>query len=348
MSIIFPGLKKAEKLKTLKRRLLITAYGFEERSLGWSQFQKDNKAVLENAIIVKYENPKGKNKIAELKKNLKSIGIRNPVDLRYNVLGSDNIETEIENKLENLIPQCEEIVLDITAMTKFLILLFLCKLENFSGTLRIIYSEAENYAPTEIEYNKNKDKIRSVIKFPSRGFGTILRAKCLSSIRMQGQPVSLIAFTSFNEQLVRHMLGTMSPHRLIFINGKPPRPDYKWREKATLNIHKKLMTEYPKDNEISSQGILTRTTSTLEYEETIVCIDEIYEKLSLQDRLIIAATGSKMQTVGLFFSKRKHPDIHIEYPTPDSYYIKGFSEGTRNIYEIIVSNYAAFLINLSE
>jgi hypothetical protein len=37
--------------------------------------------------------------------------------------------------------------------------------------------------------------------------------------------------------------------------------------------------------------------------------------------LIAAATGSKMQTVGLALVKQVLPDIHVEYPTPKSYYV---------------------------
>ncbi len=62
---------------------------------------------------------------------------------------------------------------------------------------------------------------------------------------------------------------------------------------------------------------------------------------------ICAATGSKMQTVGLFFSKIKHPDIHIEYPTPDSYFVRGISQGVRNVHEVIIPRFSEFLRNIS-
>src|SRR5207248_253174 len=94
---------------------------------------------------------------------------------------------------------------------------------------------------------------------------------------------------------------------------------------------------------IDNDGDLERTASTLFYHDTIIEIDKIYNKMGLFERIIVAATGSKMQTVGLYFAKIKHPDIHIEYPTPDSYYVKGFSVDTGKIYEIIFSNYDLFI-----
>jgi hypothetical protein len=163
---------------------------------------------------------------------------------------------------------------------------------------------------------------------------------------MQGQPLTMVAFTSFNEQLVRHMLGSINPHRLLFINGRPPRTDFSWRERATQEIHKGLMEEYPVGNLFDEKGLLVRVASTLVYSETIEKIDEIYKQLGTYERIIVAATGSKMQTVGLFFSKMAHPDIHVEYPTPDSYFVKGMSMGVRKVHEIVIPRYAQFLKSL--
>jgi hypothetical protein len=339
----YPRLQTVNKIDSVKNRLLISAYGFEERSLAWTAYQVKLEAKLNHALIVKYLSPKGKNKIQELKKNLKRLGVKKPTELEYDVAGCDDIETNISNCIQNIIYKYDEVVIDITAMTKYLILVLLCKLVSFEGSLRLIYAEAEDYAPNIADYKKYAEKIKNVLKFPSRGFGTILRAQCLSSIRMQGQPVTLVAFTSFNEQLVRHMLGTISPHKLIFINGNPPRVEYKWRKKATSNLHNKLISEYPLGNDLDENGTLLRSVSTLNYIETIASVDKIYVEYGSSERIIIAATGSKMQTLGLFFSKIKHPDIHIEYPTPDSYYIKGFSFGVKEIHELNISNFKLFL-----
>jgi hypothetical protein len=66
----------------------------------------------------------------------------------------------------------------------------------------------------------------------------------------------------------------------------------------------------------------------------------------MYERIICAATGSKMQTVGLLFTKFLHPDIQIEYPSPDSYYVKGFSKGIRRVHEIVIPNYSEFVASL--
>lgn len=346
---IFMGMpclnKSVTKLFSDRKRLFLGAYGFELRSLGWVGKQKGQKAIFGSALLIKYSNPKGKNLEKELRLALSKLCIKKPRDIPYNVNSPYDIENKLRDTLEPFFQDTEEIVIDISAMTKLLILVCLSVLSNFPGTIRIVYSEPEDYPPTKDEYKKSKEDMKMFAKFPTQGVESIIRMKCLSSIRMQGQPVTLVAFTSFNEQLVRHVLGTISPHRLVFVNGRPPRKDYKWREEATQEIHNSLINEYKSNNPINKNGLLERVTSTLHYGETIKSIHEIYKKFGLYERIICVATGSKMQTVGLFFSKILHPEIHIEYPTPDSYYAKGLREGVRNVYELEFLNFSNLIEN---
>ncbi len=319
------------------------AYGFEPRTLGWVDAQVGRGEILNKAIMFRYIHIKGRNRIRDLRQALSNIGVSKPTDIRYDLWSQHNIENKLSGKPMQDFSGIEEIVIDISSMTKLLILVSLCMLTEFKGTLRIVYSEAEQYAPTKEEYDQSKEDMKMIARFPSYGVASIIRTKCLSSIRMQGQPVTMVAFTSFNEQLVRHMLGTISPHRLLFINGRPPSNDFEWREQATQEIHKRLIEEYSNDNPTDEKGHLNRVISTLAYNESIKCIDDIYKQFGTYERIICAATGSKMQTVGLFFSKMMHPDIHVEYLTPDSYYVKGLSSGIKKIHEIEIPNFSDFL-----
>jgi hypothetical protein len=314
-TMTFPDRSLATKLHPDKKRLFIGAYGFEKRSIGWTIYQKGQENILNQALIIRYSPSKGRNRIKLLKQTLSRIGVSTSIDFHFNLHSPHNVEDSLSRKLESMLPEIEEVV--------------------------------EEYSPSQEEYEQSKHDMKMMATFPSQGFESIIRMKCLSSIRMQGQPVTMLAFTSFNEQLVRHMLGTISPHRLLFINGRPPREDFAWREYATQEIHKRLIEEYPADNPLNDQGLLDRVASTLEYTETIDRLDEIYNRFGIYERIICAATGSKMQTVGLFFAKMKHPDIHIEYPTPDSYFTKnGISKEIREVHEIVVPKFSEFLTNL--
>lgn len=343
-----PELRTAQILESKRRRLFIGAYGFEHRTSGWLDYQKSQRDILNHALMFRYNPSKRQvnnpNKIYELQKALEAIGGHNkPDEIEYNWLMPQGIENDIEDYFDTRLKDFDDVIVDISSMTKFLILVCLCKLIRFHGTVRIIYSEAENYSPSIVEYEKSKEDMAFLAKFPSQGVRAIARARCLSSIRMQGQPITLIIFTSFNEQLVRHLLGTMNPHQLIFINGCPPREDFAWREAATQEIHKKLIEAYMADNPLGSNSLLINSVSTLNYIETVEKINKIYNELGSYERIICGATGSKMQTVGLFLAKVLHPDIHIEYPTPDSYYVEGLSTGIRKIHEIVIPSFSEFL-----
>jgi len=344
----FPDLTTASRLEPGAHRLMIGAYGFEERSLGWARFQNGQGAVVSDALVFRYVHPKGRNRIQELHGLLSGIGASNVREAEYDMSFPHDIERTVGKVLHATSQQYDEVIFDISAMTKLLILVCLCHLKDFAGTVRIVYSQAEDYSPSEGEYQKSKKNLELIATYPSRGSQSIVRTRCLSSIRMQGQPVSMVAFTSFNEQLVRHMLGTINPHRLIFINGKPPRTDYKWRERATQEIFDKLLEQYRADNQLDEAGLLKRTASTIDYRETVYRIDEIHKQYGTYERIICAATGSKMQTVGLFFSKMVHSDVHIEYPTPDSYFVKGFSVGIRDVHEIVLPKFSDFLRSIQE
>jgi len=339
---MLPAITVAEQLVSDRRRLLIAAYGFEDRSLGWVHSQKDAGCILSGALIFRYVHSKGRNRVSALRKAIVPLGVTSPLDACYNLSAPHSIEDSIGNKLAQLLPGIDEVIVDVSAMTKLLLLVTLCKLAEFPRAVRIVYAEPDDYAPTRDEYESSKDLAAT---FPSRGFGMIVRTGCLSSIRMQGQPVSMVAFTSFNEQLVGHMLGTISPHRLLFINGRPPRDDYSWRERATQEIHQRLINEYPEDNPLDERGLLVRSASTLDYRQTFERLEEIYGA-SNYERIIVAATGSKMQMLGLFLSKIAHPDIHIEYPTPDSYLVSGISRGVRRVHQVVFPSFARTLKSL--
>jgi hypothetical protein len=54
---------------------------------------------------------------------------------------------------------------------------------------------------------------------------------------------------------------------------------------------------------------------------------QLYWELSVDHRILLAPSGSKLQTVGCFLVKALHPDIHIEYPSPEGFF-PSYSTGT--------------------
>lgn len=344
----YPPIAPAQRLLTGPKRLYIGAYGFEDRASGWLEKQVGSIDVVSKALMFRYKNSKTTrlNRVTELKGLLKGIGSRKVSEVPYDIVFPYDIEERASKALKRAIGGVDEVVIDISSMTKLLILVCLCCLSKYNGNVRIVYSEAEVYSPSREEYVRSKDEMEFHAKFPSQGVSSIVRTRCISSVRMQGQPVAMVAFTSFNEQLIRHMLGTINPYQLIFINGTPPRDDFRWRELATQEIHKSPIEQYAEDNPKDESGFLLRRASTLDYRETIQQFEKIYQEHGQKQRIICAATGSKMQTFGLFLVKTLHQDIHIEYPTPNSYFVKGMSKGVRSVHEVIIPRYNEYLTSL--
>jgi hypothetical protein len=163
---------------------------------------------------------------------------------------------------------------------------------------------------------------------------------------MQKSPTLLVSFLSFNEQLIRALLSECSPMHLYLINGISPR--YQWREDAMLFIHENIRKEYIRDNPVNKNNKLERRTSIIDYRETFELLALIYKTHCIDNRIVLSLTGTKMQTIGCALIKLCCPDIHIEYPTPESYYINGYSSSEiRKIHQVVFNDIPDFIKEIS-
>jgi hypothetical protein len=139
---------------------------------------------------------------------------------------------------------------------------------------------------------------------------------------MQGQPTAAIVFMSFNDALTQSLLNTVYPGRLFLINGRPPL--HSWREAATAWVHDQVRREWEEDNPVqldNATGLAMplRSASTLDYRESVILLVELYWQLSASHRVLLAPAGSKLQAIACYLVKSLHPDIHIEYPSPEGF-----------------------------
>lgn len=342
-SALLPRLRPAKILRGQRRRAFVAAYGFEERSIAWlSQQCKGSSSLIGNAAhFVRYDHPKGKNKVDGARRLAKQLGLVRRPDIHCDLMTPGQVETAIQDsELFANINEYDEIIVDISSMTKLLILVLLVLLRDFKGRLRVVYAEAVSYGPTRKQYDSHASGMRLLAGFPSLGASEVVSQRCLSSIRMLGQPVTLMTFLSFNEQLIRHLVGSVSPHRLIAINGIPPRSGNHWRQDAMQAIHRQIIAEYSSSNPLTPAGQLRHAISTLDFRQTLDFLEGSYTTFGLTDRIIVGATGSKMQTVGTAFFKLLRPDVHVDYPLPDSYFPGSLSHGVHGIWEITIDQYS--------
>jgi hypothetical protein len=73
-------------------------------------------------------------------------------------------------------------------------------------------------------------------------------------------------------------------------------------------------------------------------------LSEVYRKYCVVNRIVLAPTGSKMQVLGSALFKLCCPDVHIEYRTPESYLIEGYSSHEiKTIYHVVFLQFSNFI-----
>lgn len=326
-----------------EKSLLICAEGFEERGLAFVTGLKTK--IFTQIFAITYK-PTKKSRLPELMSACEARSTSKPRVLQYDRFHPAVFEEEFRHDISPVLADIDELVIDVSVMSKLMILIILASLKGFEGTVRVIYSQPVDYAPSKDEYDQHRESLRLAAGLPSWGVHDVVRTPLLTSVVMQRSPAIIVAFTSFNEQLIRALLSNFNPTHLFLINGVPP--VLSWRETATQEIHSEILNEYRGDNPLDTEHRLDRRSSTLYYAETFELLSKIYREYCVSNRIVLAPTGSKMQALGCALFKLCCPDVHIEYPTPESYLIEGYSsDEIKCIHEVVFSGFSRFLQTLA-
>lgn len=157
-----PNISRAERIlpQGYQDRCLIISEGFEERSLSWISKQP-NEILFQDTIVCKYD-PEQVGKFQEMVNAVSSRTATSPVILNYNRFAPADFERTFCELVDGLM-KYSELVIDISVMSKMLILIIFNALRKFNGNIRIIYTEPVSWSPTEEEYQKSiKYRIVSV------------------------------------------------------------------------------------------------------------------------------------------------------------------------------------------
>jgi len=325
-----PQLKAINELALRPHEIFIVAGGFEERVFNFSKMICPYGGIQNDALILEYLPNNSKNRTADLLSLLAEKGL-SVSSTTYDRYAPESFAAHLIGLLNNL--KTTSVCLDISGMSRFAIMIIMDIVRELRLSLRIVYAEALQYAPTRDEFEKAKTKRSQHLptSFIHTGVYDVLHTARLSSIRMQNHATLLIAFDSFNEALCQALVNSINPSNLILINGRPPREELEWREEATEYVHHCLREEWSvgDDNEKP-----TKTTSTLYYNETYELLVRLYWKFSSSHRIILAPTGSKMQAIGCYLLRAVHNDIHIEYPVVQGFFADKYSTGVRETWQL--------------
>jgi hypothetical protein len=342
-TMIISKLTSINKLVIRNDELFVAAGGFEERACKFPQILELPNSASNTAVLLNYLPYKPENRFEEIQSSLDDKGCK-VVPVEYNLHAPFNFDTCFKDIL--ISSQAKAICLDISGMSRLAIMIILDVVHELNLSLRIVYAEAREYAPSKAEFEAAKEKSEQHLptSFIHTGVYDVLHVSRLSSIRMQNQATLLIAFDSFNEALCQALVNVINPSRFILINGRPPREELKWREEATAYVHKNLRQEWA----IEDDNNPIKVTSTLYYNETYELLTTLYWKFSGTHRIILAPTGSKMQTTGSYLLRAIHNDVHIEYPTVQGFFADKYSTDIREIWQLDVGKVGDFVESLRQ
>jgi len=222
------------------------------------------------------------------------------------------------------------ITFDISVCSSRLLVTCLTILLEFDFNLRIVYSEANIYHPTEEEYNTNPEKWTQDEELGvARGVSAVTPSPDHPGSRRDNLPESVIAFPTFKPERVRAIIAHIDPpliirpnQRVIWLIGKPHLEEDHWRSKIQLTI-----------NRIPSSEPVYEVT-TFDYKESLKLLENIYQTLESKYHINIAPLGSKMQSLGVVLFWYIRPEISIIFASPLEYNAIQYSEGCKATWRI--------------
>jgi len=315
----------------------IGAAGFEDRAPSFLKSALSEKIRIDNAILIKYAPFEKKNRIDEFRDLVNKLEIH-PAEIIFNRYDPQIFSKLISDYLPGL-KDCH-ILIDISGMSKFLIMILLNSLKNCSNQLTIVYTEAKIYHPTKDEFEIEKQKLAKMGGMPDFLTTDVYKVRSvssLSSVSMQGFPILMIAFPTFNHFELVALYNETSPKLMILLEGLPHEKKDFWRLQAIREINEQVT----KNRDYTTECI---ELSTFDYSTTIKTLEKVYEQYTFTRKILLAPTGSKLQTVAAFMFRLLHPDVHIVYPVTKQFKIGEYeySEGCKAIWGIHIGDFSKF------
>jgi hypothetical protein len=331
-----PPLEPVAQFNLTSDDVLVVCGGFEERALGILQNAATSGAAF-NVLLINYKPYVPQNKSSAIREICRDSNLHLE-ETTYDREAPAGFGGVLIESLSN----CRgRIYLDVSGMSRLLMVQSLVALagsdRQFSNCF-VTYAEAQEYPPTEEDATaqlvRSRDDPTLSILFLSSGVFEVTVVPELSALASLGEQARLIAFPSLDAHQLTALRNELQPSRLTFIEGEPPRPVNRWRQRIISEINR--LDQIPNAE--------SQTTSTLSYEQTLESLLKLYETHSLRERLIVSPTGSKMQTVAVGIFRAVVNDIQIAYPTPLEFCSPGnYTRGVGPLHQLALSPFSPML-----
>jgi len=347
----FPEITRFEAVEIDKPTSVVAVAGFEDRARAVFEEFATHRGIdsVQSGAGIHYQPYNSRNDVEALEEGFDSLGLSDDSveTLHFNRYDPDSFEPIFRDFL-NSISQ-KHILLDISGMSKLLIMITLHILAEKDYSVTIFYAEADQYSPTKEEYIEtvqSKEDPDRTPAFLTSGIYDIVTSRGLSSALGSGQPMVVVAFPTFNHQELMALASELSPTQLVSIEGIPRLDTDYWRKERIRELNEGVESHIHVD---------WRETSTFDYENTASLLNDLYEEYTDNYRMVLSPTGSKLQTVGCTLFRRQHQDVQVVYPVTREYsetYSKGWKAawGIRlgRIDDLIVTEQEEYRQKISE
>ena len=323
-SLDWPRLQPVDEVILQPGGCLVLAAGFEDRALAAIGSASDVCKEF-SVVLIRY--------LPELVENREDEVIalcrKHSLDV-HEVVYDRRCPSGIGLSVLDVVSKFQDIVIDVSAMSRLLLVQLIVSVLEARLEFEVIYTEANVYPPSKSDYVGALTSGSISPSFLSSGVFEVVSTPELSSTAMLGGSIRLISFPSFDHSQLANLVQEVQPSQNDVVNGVPPRQDMAWRRRAIRDLNRSTLK--------SIQRSTMFDASTLDYRETLTLILAIYEQHSAFDRIVIAPTGSKMQSVAVALARGVLGDIQICYPTPMRFVDPSrYTEGVRQTYSLRVS-----------
>lgn len=323
----WPALTPIDSVTLTPADVLVVCAGFEDRATFALEMAAGDRRGGFSTLVVEYEPRYKENRKQAIVDICQRAGL--PVEwYKYDRRLPAGTGETIARGTEG----AARVYIDVSAMSRMLIVQILVAMaERRKGVsnVSVLYTEAGTYPPSEPMF-MDQERVDSYI---STGVWELAAVPELSASIAQAEALRLIVFPSFNPAQLRLLLQELQPTFVDLVNGVPPRGENAWRPDAIRRCNAGALKGLRRVSEHS--------TSTLDYRETLRLILSLYDQRSAFDKLILAPSGSKMQSVAIGLARSFLSDIQVVYPTPQEFLQpEGHTLGARSVYTLDLAEFS--------
>ena len=290
-----------------KEAVLFVAAGFEQRSVAYLNNCASRGRYYHRVIVVNYLPANPRNRYEEAVRSAKAVGSQFDERIfdRFYPFESDGLNGE------SLTVLCEErrVVLDVSGMSKFLIVILVTRLIRAGLSPTIAYTEPSVYHPTETKWLDDTHSTKGGETdqvFLTTGLFDITTVPDLTRAAMSGEPEVLVSSPNFEPRFIRALINELAPSGLVLIEGCPPDPANRWRRRAV-----KEMNAFAFETADSVMSV-----STASVEESRIALQEVFRQHKYTHRMIVVPAASKLSAVGMAIAISTEIECEVVYPTP--------------------------------